>query len=110
MTEKQTPTEKPVTTRKDLEARIVAKAWKDSKYKERLLKDPKGVVQQEVHAIDPSIKLPEKLKIHVHEESATAAHLVVPRNPNDVSPAEASEDLKDVPPHKIAVVRSLRMG
>ena len=98
----------PVTTRKDLESRIIAKALNDSKYKEQLLADPKRIVQQEVHSVDASVKLPDNLQIVVHEESRTTVHIVLPQNPG--ATAAGDDDLKDVPAHKIAVVRALRMG
>jgi len=108
--QKETGTQKPVTTRKNLEALIIARAWKDSNYKERLLRDPKDVVQEEVHAIDPSIKLPDTLQVLVHEESPTVYHLVLPRNPSEVSPAEVVGDDLEVVLEKPTIVRALRMG
>jgi hypothetical protein len=92
-------------TRKDFEARIVANAWRDPKYKERLLKDPKSVLQDELRKIDPSITLPADLTVSVHEESAKQYHLVLPRNPNDISLGEvAGGNLEAIAPQTIAVV------
>jgi hypothetical protein len=99
------PIVKPVTTRRQLEARIISKAWREPLYKERLLKDPKGVLQEEVRQIDPSITLPETLQVFVHQESPTAYHLVLPRNPKDISLGEVvGDDLEAVAPQTIAVV------
>lgn len=92
-------------TRRDLEARIIAKAWKDPDYKARLTKDPKAVLQDELHAIDPSIALPDSLKVQVHEESPDTFHLVLPRNPNDISLGEVlGDNLEAVAPQTVAVV------
>ncbi|MEM7594391.1 MAG: NHLP leader peptide family natural product precursor, partial [Cyanobacteria bacterium P01_A01_bin.83] len=34
-------------TRRDIEARMIAKAWKDEAYKQELLANPKAVFEQE---------------------------------------------------------------
>jgi hypothetical protein len=98
------PGPKPMT-RKDFEAQIVAKAWRDPAYKQRLLKDPRSVLQEELQTIDPSVKLPPDLKVSVHEESPTQYHLVLPRNPNEISLGEvAGDNLEAIAPQTIAVV------
>lgn len=92
-------------TRRDFEAQIIAKAWRDPKYRARLMRDPKGVLQEEINAIDPSVELPRDLKVAVHEESPTAYHLVLPRNPKDISLGEVvGDDLEAVAPQTIAVL------
>ena len=98
--------DKPVTTRKDLEDRIILKALQDPNYKAQLLKNPKGVVQQEVHAIDASVTLPDQLVVHVHEESTDVRHIVIPRNPSDSQAPTVSGDKPAGP----VPVRALRMG
>ena len=111
-TPKRTPKRRPASpasagpmTRRDLESQIIAKAWKDPKYKARLLKNPKGVLQEEVRAIDPSVTLPDALKVAVHQEAPNAYHLVLPRNPKEISLAEVvGDDLEAVAPQTIAVV------
>ncbi|MEI7606520.1 MAG: NHLP leader peptide family RiPP precursor [Rhodospirillaceae bacterium] len=95
---------KPVT-RRQLEAQIIAKAWRDPAYKERLVNDPKGVLQSELKAIDPSIKLPDTLKVQTHEENPDLFHLVLPRNPAEISVGEmVGDNLEAVAPQTIAVV------
>ena len=54
--------EEKVNTRKEFEKNIILKAWSDEEYLERLLKEPKLVLQEELQIIDPSILLPENLK------------------------------------------------
>jgi hypothetical protein len=102
----QTPTpDSAVMTRRDLEARIIAKAWRHPSYKQRLLSDPKGVLQSEISAIDPSVALPPGLQVHVHEEAADTYHLVLPRNPKEIALDEVlGDDLEAVAPQTIAVV------
>lgn len=100
------PTEpvKPMS-RRDLESRIVAKAWRDPAYHDALLKDPKAVLETELKLIDPSITLPASLNVHVHEESADTYHIVLPRNPKDISLSEViGDDLEAVAPQTIAIV------
>lgn len=96
----------PIFTRRDLEARIVAKAWRSPDYLHRLRNDPKGVLQEELRSVDPRIRLPENLEVHVHEESATRYHLVIPRNPREISLAEAVGDanLEAVAPQTVGIV------
>lgn len=92
-------------SRRDLESRIVAKAWRDPAYRDALLKDPKGTLEAELKSIDPSITLPASLKVHVHEESADTYHIVLPRNPKDISLSEViGDDLEAVAPQTIAIV------
>jgi len=96
---------KPISTRRDLEARIISKAWKDPKYLSRLKKNPKDVLAEELKAVDPCITLPDKLKVSLHEEGPSNYHLVVPRNPRDITLAEVvGDDLEAVAPQTIAVV------
>ena len=93
-------------TRRGFEARIVSKAWRDPQYKARLLQDPKGVLEEEVQAIDPSVTLLDALNVDVHEEGPDTYHLVLPRNPNEISLGEVvpDENLEAVAPQTIAVV------
>ena len=55
---------------------LVDKADEDEEFRNRLLTDPKGVIQQEF-----DLELPESLGIQVHENSAETVHLVLPPNP-----------------------------
>jgi hypothetical protein len=95
-----------IFTRKDLEAKIIAKAWRSPEYLHRLKRDARGVLQEELRDVDPRITLPESLQVHVHEESPTQYHLVIPRNPRDISLAEAvgEQNLEAVAPQTVAVV------
>lgn len=98
-------------SRRDLEARIIANAWRDPDYAARLHKDPKSVLADELKSIDPSIKLPDSLKVHVHEETADTFHLVLPRNPKDIKLSEVmGSDLEAIAPQTIAVVVVVAAG
>jgi hypothetical protein len=95
----------PIMTRRDLEARIIAKAWRNPSYKQRLLADAKSVLQGEISTIDPGVALPAGLQVYVHEEAPNAYHLVLPRNPRDIALSEVvGDDLEAVAPQTIAVV------
>ena len=102
----QAPATRPAAlTRRDLEARIVAKAWKDPSYKARLLNDPKAVLQSEISAIDPAVSLPAALQVSVHEEGPNLYHLVLPRNPREIALSEVlGDNLEVVAPQTVAVV------
>ena len=60
-------------TRKEMEARIIAKANRDDDFRALLQSDPRGAIGQEL-----GVTIPEALSIEVHEENATSAHLVLP--------------------------------
>jgi hypothetical protein len=79
-------------TRKEFEAMIVANAWKDPRYQRRLLADPKGVVQSELEKMYKGAALPPGMNVYVHEEGPNDVHLVLPRNPQDFTPQELSDD------------------
>jgi len=106
MSDQTTPVPGPQQiTRRDLEAKIIARAWRDPEFKRHLLARPHAIMQAELHAIDPSIVLPAALQIHVHEEKPNVYHLVLPRNPRDISLGEViGDDLEAVAPQTIAVL------
>ncbi len=92
-------------TRKDFEGRIIAKAWKDPEYREKLLKNPKEALQEELSTLDPDAKLPDDLNVKVLEETPDQYYLVLPRNPRDMSVSEAmGDDLDAIAPQTVAVV------
>jgi hypothetical protein len=77
--------------RKEFEAQIVKKAWKDPKFKKELLADPKAVLEKELKAVSKDAKLPASMKVNVVEETADTIYLVLPRNPKEV----VGKDLSD---------------
>ncbi len=78
--------EKEILTRKDAEARIIAKAWKDKAYKQELLTNPKGVIEREF-----GIKIPEEVSIQITEETSTSLYMVLPML-HELEEAELSEE------------------
>lgn len=96
---------KPILTRRDLEARIVARAWREPNYKQRLLQNPKSVLLEQLQTISPSVELPAALNVAVHEEAADQYHLVLPRNPTEITLHDlAGENLEALAPQTVAVV------
>ncbi len=63
-------------TRQEIEALIVAKAWKDDAYKQKLLSNPKAIFEQEL-----GVELAQEIRIQVLEENFTSLYFVLPVNP-----------------------------
>jgi hypothetical protein len=55
---------------------IVAKAMKDEAFRTKLLKDPKGAIQNEF-----GVQFPPNVKVQVHQNSSTVINLVLPAVP-----------------------------
>lgn len=59
-----------------VKAHIAMKAAEDDDFRARLVADPRAAVEQET-----GLRFPEGYRIHVHEESATDGHMVLPPQP-----------------------------
>ena len=57
----------------EMKAHIMAKAAEDGAFRAKLLTDPRPVISAEL-----GIYIPEGFAIQVHEDSAVAAHMVLP--------------------------------
>ncbi len=57
----------------ELRAHITNKAAEDGEFRAQLLADPRSAISAEL-----GVSIPEGFTIHVHEESATAAHVTLP--------------------------------
>ena len=55
---------------------VIKKAWLDDEFRERLLRDPRDVLRE--YGIDI-----EETNIHVHVNSASEKHLVIPELPKN---------------------------
>ncbi len=60
-------------TAHEMQMRLRDRAGNDEEFRGRLLADPKAVIGAEF-----GVEIPEGFTIHVHEESANEAHLVLP--------------------------------
>lgn len=56
---------------------IVAKAWGNEVYRQRLLRDPKGTLASE------GVSLPDDVEVKVLEDTPKLVHFVVPVKPAD---------------------------
>ena len=61
------------TTMREMKAHLVAKADESEDFRTRLVADPRTVISAEF-----GLSIPEGFDVHVHEDSATTAHLVLP--------------------------------
>ena len=60
----------------EVRAHIAMKAAEEDDFRARLIADPRATVEAEA-----GIRFPDGYRIHVHEESATDAHVVLPPKP-----------------------------
>ena len=75
MASRTVSTTKGEMTASELRDRLITQAADEDDFRTRLLADPRAVLRD-----DYGISLPENLKLCVHEENATTAHLVLPRS------------------------------
>ena len=79
-------------TRRDLEAKIVALAWKDDEFRKKFLADPKAQFEEKL-----GTKLPASLRITAHQEDENSLHFVIPTKPLEKPIEELSdEDLEKI--------------
>ena len=57
----------------ELREHVLTKATADEGFRERLVADPKGTVEQEC-----GVQFPAGYRLEVHEESAATTHMVLP--------------------------------
>jgi hypothetical protein len=60
-------------------AKVIAKAWSDEAFKERLLSEPKTVLETE------GIKAPEGAEVMAVEQTEKKFYFVIPAKPQDIS-------------------------
>ena len=64
------------TGRQEMEQRLIEKSIEDESFRQRLIEDPKGAVEQEL-----GTRLPEEVRVVTVEESAETIYLVLPSTP-----------------------------
>jgi hypothetical protein len=64
------------TGRAEMERRLIEKSLEDEAFRQRLIEDPKGAVEQELGR-----QLPEEVRVVAVEESADTIYLVLPSTP-----------------------------
>src|SRR5215467_13137222 len=61
------------TKRQQLEMHLAHRAIEDPDFRERLLREPKRVIEQEI-----GLKFPEGLQVSVHEEKLNQLYVILP--------------------------------
>ena len=64
------------TGRQEMERRLIEKSLEDESFRQRLMEDPKGAVEQEL-----GTQLPEGVRVVAVEETAETIYLVLPSTP-----------------------------
>jgi len=83
--------EQEAQTRKDIEARIITKAWKSEAFKQELLTNPKAIIEQEF-----GVEFPAELNVSVREENSTTLYFVLPLHPQIEGRELSEEELESV--------------
>jgi hypothetical protein len=73
-------------SRAEMEQRLIQRSLEDEDFRQRLLDDPKGTIEQELE-----IQLPESVEVRALEESAETIYLVLP----NASPVGQGGELSD---------------
>ena len=63
-------------------AKVIAKAWTDESFKEKLLKNPEKVLKE------MGIEFPKGARVEMHEQKGKVVHLILPERPK----GEVSEE------------------
>jgi hypothetical protein len=75
------------TGRAEMERTLVQRSIEDDSFRQRLLDDPKGTVEQEMGS-----RLPEGVEVMALEESADTIYLVLPLRSADLETGELSDE------------------
>ena len=70
-------TQSAMQTAEDMRRQLAEKAADDLAFREQLVSDPKGAIQQVF-----GIQVPDDVEIRVHENDMHTLHLVLPPGPN----------------------------
>ena len=73
-------------TQEEMRQELLGKAAADDAFRARLIEDPKAAIKEALN-----VDLPDTVTVHVHEDSAMSAHLVLPP-----SAALGDEDLEAI--------------
>lgn len=85
--------QKKLNNKKDIEIKIISRAWEDENFKGALLKNPREAIQKEFKII-----IPPHVEIKILEETANTLYFIIPRNPDKRPPEKslADEELDSV--------------
>lgn len=69
-----------------LKEQIIAKAWEDESFKEKLLADPKSTIKSTF-----GVDIPDNIELETLSESSKKFYLVIPPNPEQLKVKEPLE-------------------
>ena len=72
-----------LVTRNDLASQLIQACWDDPALKERLLENPKQVLQEMIDLGDSALQIPDSLAIRCVSEEPGEMVFVLPQNPED---------------------------
>ena len=78
-------------TRKEIEVKVIAEAWKDESYKQKLLSNPREVIEREFN-----VKLSSDVNVTVMEEDSSNLYFVLPMRPSLSDAALSDEQLEAI--------------
>lgn len=64
-------------------SQLIVKAWTDPDFKKKLIADPYNILKAEGLQVDP------KVKIHIHENTDSEIHYVLPSGPTNLPLSDA---------------------
>jgi hypothetical protein len=64
-------------TKREIEEKIIARAWQDASFKQELLSNPRAAFEKE------GIPLPQSIELRVVEESSNTLYFVLPMQPSE---------------------------
>jgi Nitrile hydratase, alpha chain len=73
-------------TRRQVEAALITKCWKDADFRQKVVSDPKGMLEQHIGQ-----KLPPQVKIFIHQEDTNTVHFSIPPAPADLTELSDAE-------------------
>ncbi len=86
-----------ITSRENLEKRILARSMKDSRFRKALLAAPRETLERELSALTGTrVSLPTDIDVKVLEETATSFYLVLPSAPATSETEFPDAELSDI--------------
>ena len=73
-------------TRRQVEAALITKCWRDADFRQKVVSDPKGMLEQHIGQ-----KLPPQVKIFIHQEDINTVHFSIPPAPADLTELSDAE-------------------
>ncbi|MBD1835214.1 NHLP leader peptide family natural product precursor [Cyanobacteria bacterium FACHB-472] len=72
-------------TKREIEEKIIARAWQDASFKQELLSNPRTAFEKE------GIPLPQSIELRVVEESSNTLYFVLPMQPSETGELSEAE-------------------